>query len=245
MAIVAKVRSLLFQQLVVIPAMGDVAAHAIFRNWGMLVQERAALFGVALVAEIVDGVGFQALAAERSMRVMTIAAGNLAFLDRMVGLSAGFRLDIFVAGEAQLRLRHLQILGQAGVAGMAAVARKSDGLVLARLPKGKMLGITMTGKALCGLCCGISLLAESKSTGSFAAAFLQVGSHAGAVTSKAGASAVGAGNSSFGMAGFHEAGELVCMAVFTRLSTWRGGLGTVDKHPRAGQSDHPRDQGKH
>lgn len=94
-------------------------------------QEGTALFGMALIAELVDGVRLQALAAERSMRVMAIATGNLAFLEGMVGLSSGFRLDISVAGETKLRLGHLQTLGQAGVAGMAAVAGKSGGLVLA------------------------------------------------------------------------------------------------------------------
>ena len=59
------------------------------------------------------------------MRIMTITTGDLAFLKRMMGLSACLRFDIFVAGEAKLHLGHFQILGQAGVTGMAAVAGKA------------------------------------------------------------------------------------------------------------------------
>ena len=64
MAALAQKGGLLLQQLVVVTAVGGVTGQAVFRNRGMLMQERPALFSVALVAELVDGIAFQTLAAE-------------------------------------------------------------------------------------------------------------------------------------------------------------------------------------
>lgn len=241
MAALTEIRDLLAQQFVVVAAVDNVAVQAIFGNWGMLIHEGTAFFGVALVTEFVDGIGLQALFAHGSMRIMAIAAGNLAFLDGMVGLSARFGLDIFVAGEAKLSLGHLQILGQAGVAGVAVVAGKTGGEMLAGFPEGHRLGSAMTGEALGGFFLRGSFFVEGKGAGSLAAALFHVGSQFGAMTGDA-----DIGDASFGVARFHESGELVGMAVFTSFAAGVAGrLGAVDGHPCAEQGDHPRDQGKH
>lgn len=62
---------------------------------------------------------------------MAITTGDLAFLERVVGLPAGLGPDILVAGGAKLHLGHLKVLGQAGVPGMTVVTGKPGGDVLA------------------------------------------------------------------------------------------------------------------
>ena len=148
MATLAEFRGLLIHQFVVIAAVGVVAGQAVFRNRGMLMQEGAALFSMALVAEVINRVGLQAFFAKRSMRIMTTRAGNLAFFNGVMGLPAGFSLDIFVAGKAQLGLGHLQVFRQAGMAGMTTTAGKASGSVLAGFPEGHMLAAAVTAETL-------------------------------------------------------------------------------------------------
>lgn len=79
-----EVRSPFIQQFVVVATMGGMANQAVLRNRGMLIHEGPTFFGVTLVAELVDGISLQTLGVERSMRIMAIATGDLAFLDGVV-----------------------------------------------------------------------------------------------------------------------------------------------------------------
>lgn len=132
-------RNLLTQQFVVVAAVGRMAGHAVFLHRRMLVHVRAAFFGVAVVAELVDGVGLDHFGSEAAMGIMAIRAGDLALLDGVMRLAVCFRADIPVAGETEFGLGHLQVLAKIGMAGMATIAGQTSGFVLAALPESHML----------------------------------------------------------------------------------------------------------
>ena len=68
-----------------------VTAEAVFDHWGVLPEERPALFGVTLVTELIDAIGAQQRVRHRAVRRVTIAAGDLAFGQRHVGALAKLR----------------------------------------------------------------------------------------------------------------------------------------------------------
>lgn len=103
----------------------------------------------------------------------------------------------------------------------------------------------MTGKALGGLRFRLPFLIEGEGAGPLAAALFHVCRQIRTMAGEADTGAAGTGDGPLGVARFHETGDLLSMAIFTRLAVSIGGLGTVDGHSRTEQGDHPRDQGKH
>lgn len=122
MAALAEIRSFSGQEFGVVAAMGCMAGHAVFFHRRMFPHVGAAFVRVTFEAELVYAVRLDHLGAEAAVRIMAIGAGNLALLDGMVRLAIGLRTDILVAGKAEFRLGHLQVLGKIGVAGMTTVA---------------------------------------------------------------------------------------------------------------------------
>jgi len=80
-----------------------VAVETIFDDRGVLPEERTALFGVALVTELIDTIGTQKWVRGRAVWRVTIAAGDLAFEQRHVGALAKLCALLGVTGEAGLR----------------------------------------------------------------------------------------------------------------------------------------------
>lgn len=92
--------SCLHQQLVSIGAMRTVAIHAVLAHRGMLPEERPALFSVAGVADVVDGIGFQQLLSGASMWVVAIHTTHLALGYWHMRLLAELGALLLVAGLA-------------------------------------------------------------------------------------------------------------------------------------------------
>ena len=70
----------------------------------MVVQEWTTLFHVAFITGLVDAVLHQQLGASRAMRIMTIGADYLAFLDRVVRGPTYLSTLLFVTGVANVCL---------------------------------------------------------------------------------------------------------------------------------------------
>lgn len=105
MTLLADVRNLLHQQLVMVASMGAVTSQTVLFHWRVLIHVRASLFSVTFITEIIDRVGLQVLITERSMGVVTVGAGNLPFLNWMVRLSIRFRPDVLMTRKTEFVLR--------------------------------------------------------------------------------------------------------------------------------------------
>ena len=83
-----------------------VARSAAFRSdWRVFINKRACLFRMALYADGVAGdAASQFLLLEGAVGVVTIAAGHQPFINFMVERLRKCRLDVSVAGIAELRL---------------------------------------------------------------------------------------------------------------------------------------------
>jgi len=88
------------EELLVIRAMRIVASQAAFDDRGMLPEKWPALFGVALVTQLIHAVGQQKRPSCRSMRRVTIVAVDLAFEERHVGTLVELRALLRVTREA-------------------------------------------------------------------------------------------------------------------------------------------------
>ena len=83
-AVLAKVRHVLDQQLAVLTSVRIMASETIFLDGRMFPDKRTALVGVALIAKLVDVIGLEITVAQGSMRIMTIGAGHFPFYDRVM-----------------------------------------------------------------------------------------------------------------------------------------------------------------
>ena len=83
MALLAKEWRSGLQQVVAGGAVGRMAIRAVICDGAVFPQERAALFGMAGVAGLIDRCFDQQLRSDGSMRVVAIAAGHLAGIQRM------------------------------------------------------------------------------------------------------------------------------------------------------------------
>jgi hypothetical protein len=95
------------QKFVVVAAVGRVASGAILFHGGMLPHKRPSFFGMAPVAELVDGIAFHHLGSESAVLVMTVRTFHSSFADRVMGLLVFLKLDCAVADVAKFGLRGL------------------------------------------------------------------------------------------------------------------------------------------
>src|SRR6187551_1111802 len=102
-AILAQVRRMLVQDLVVRGAMRVVAARAVLLDRWVGEHERSALVGVAAQALVVDRCIAQHHGADGAMRIVAIGALDLAFDDRVVRRLQGLRTDVLVARATNFR----------------------------------------------------------------------------------------------------------------------------------------------
>ena len=120
-------------------AMRVVAGGTVLSDWLMLMHERPALFSVAGVAGVVDAVALDKLGTGRTVRVVAIGTGHLAFGNRMVRGFVHLATLLLVAGVAGFRLCDLvQGLVAVGVHLVATVAGNIGRLVLATGPQGTL-----------------------------------------------------------------------------------------------------------
>ena len=87
MAVLAELRRILDQKFGMVAAVRCMAVEAVFLDRRMFEHEGASLFGVTLIAQFVDRIGFDLIVAESTMRIVAIGACDQPFLDRMMGLS--------------------------------------------------------------------------------------------------------------------------------------------------------------
>ena len=111
----------------------------------MLLNKRPALFGVAGVAGVVDGIFGDQLGSGGTVNIVAIRTGHLALGNRMVGWLAKLGTLLLVAGVADLCLgRLLQHFVCFRVHLMATIAGDVGRLVLTALPKGLLVIIVVT-----------------------------------------------------------------------------------------------------
>ena len=147
MAVKAQERHLFLQQPRIRGAMRIMAVGAVFANRLVLPQIRAALVGVAAIAEVGDAHIPQHIGTGRTMGVVAIRADHLALANRVMRVLQGQRTLFGMAGEAHLRLRRLnqhRILGD--MDGVAADAGQIVDLMLASDPGG-MVAVLVAAQA--------------------------------------------------------------------------------------------------
>src|SRR5262245_31918368 len=83
-ALLTKVGTRPYEQLVVVRTMRLVTVDTTLANGRVLPEERPALFGVAGVADVVDGIGLQQRSRRRAVRVVAVDARHLALGQRHV-----------------------------------------------------------------------------------------------------------------------------------------------------------------
>ena len=130
-----------------IAPVGGMTKEAVFLHRRMGPHERTPLFGVALVAEIVNPVPFDHLVPETAVVIVAIRAFYFSFPDGMVGLSIFFRSDPGVADVAELRLLGLQVFAGHRMNGVTVIAGNGDGFVLAHVPEGQIAVVPVAGKS--------------------------------------------------------------------------------------------------
>ena len=91
------------QQLLVVRSVRVVAVQAAFHHGSVLPEERATLFRMTGVANLVHRVALQELGSGRTVRVVAIRAGQLSFPDRHVGgahaLGPTLRMALAAGGD--------------------------------------------------------------------------------------------------------------------------------------------------
>ena len=95
------------QEFVVVAAVGRVAIRAILFHRRMFPHKGASFFGVAPVAEFVDGVAFHHLGPESAMMVVAVRAFHPSFPDGVMGLLVFLGSDCAVADVAEFGLKGL------------------------------------------------------------------------------------------------------------------------------------------
>src|SRR5687767_5410478 len=101
-ALLTKVGTRPYQQLVMVGTMRLVTVDTTLADGRVFPEERPPLFGVAGVADVVDGIGVQQGTGGRAVRVVTVDAGHLAFGQRHVRTPAELGPLLFVTLEAGL-----------------------------------------------------------------------------------------------------------------------------------------------
>ena len=81
-----------------------MAVTAIFADGFVVMHERTAFFGMALVASINHCIALHQFWSDRAVRVMAIRAGNFTFQNRVMRRAVDLGALFFVAGEANFEL---------------------------------------------------------------------------------------------------------------------------------------------
>jgi len=102
---VADARHANFEELGIVAAVRFVAVGAVFDDWRVLPEERAATLGVATQTVFVGGALDELLGIGGAMRVVATGAGDFAFAIGHVGRALQLRAAHLMALQAQLRLR--------------------------------------------------------------------------------------------------------------------------------------------
>jgi len=154
-AILAQVRRVLVQELVVRGAMRVVAARAVLLDRWVGEHERSALVGVAAQALVVDRCIAQHHGADGAMRIVAIGALDLAFDDRVMRRLQGLRTDVLVARATDFRFVRTEgrlercdgRVARPPVDAVAVRARDVAQRMLARFPEGELPIRRMAGEA--------------------------------------------------------------------------------------------------
>ena len=88
MAALAKLRRFADQELGMIAAVRRMATQTILRNRSVLKHERSSFLSMTLVAQLIDGIGFNLFIAKGTMRIVTAGALDQPLFHRMMGYSA-------------------------------------------------------------------------------------------------------------------------------------------------------------
>ena len=149
MAGVAQERWPHFQHAVGDGAMRVMANGAVFGNRLVVVDERSAFLGMALVAGLDHAVSFHELWSDRAMRIVAIRTSDLAFEDRMTEGPLDFRALLLVAREADLGLGDLgeHLVSAGAMHGMAGGTDDIAGLVRAAFPVVALAVALVAGEA--------------------------------------------------------------------------------------------------
>jgi len=135
MAVVTQERHLFFQQTSILRTVRRMAVGAIFTHRLMFPQERAALLGMAVVANFRHAHFFEQLRSGGTVRIVAIRADHFTLANRVMRKLIAVRTLFGVTLEARVGL---SLLGQhrirGSVKGMAIHASDIVALVLASLP---------------------------------------------------------------------------------------------------------------
>jgi hypothetical protein len=101
-ALLTQVRTRPDEQLVMVGTMRLMTVETTFADRRVFPQERSPLFGVTRVANLVHGIEIQQGAGRRTVRVMAIDAGDLAFGQRHVRTPTEFGALLLVTLETRL-----------------------------------------------------------------------------------------------------------------------------------------------
>ncbi len=151
-----------------------MAIQAILLYRRVLVHVRTSFFRVAFIAEFIHRIGRQHFIVKRAMRVVTVTASDLAFLDGMVGLLVHHGFDVPVALKAHFGFFSFQQLISSPVGRMAIVTRNTLGFVFAVIPERLGLHHFMAGQAFCSLGFRVCILVECKYVHAASAAFFNM-----------------------------------------------------------------------
>lgn len=136
-ATLAKLRRTVGQELSMVAPMRGVAGFAVFFNRRMLPHERAALFRMAFVAQIVDGAAFDEFIPKAAVMIMAIRAFYFTFFDGVMRLLGNLAANAPMAGKTKFRLRRLQIHLFPRMNRMAVVTGDTGSLMSAHIPMGE------------------------------------------------------------------------------------------------------------
>ncbi len=145
MTVLTQPRSTLLEQRRVGGTVWRVAAAAVVGDRAMFPKERAALFGMAGVAGLVDGVLHQQLGTGGTVRIVAIRAGHFAGMYRVYRDALELRALGLVTAFANLRLRDLaenRIVRHVHL--VATAAREIMILMLAARPVHPFAGLVAT-----------------------------------------------------------------------------------------------------
>lgn len=122
-ALLTQVRTRPDEQLVMVGTMRLMTVETTFANRRVFPEERAPLFGVTRVTNLVHGIEIQKSAGRRAVRVVAVDAGHLAFGQRHVRTLAKLGALLLVTLETGLRdaLPGLETAGRQLLHGIVAI----------------------------------------------------------------------------------------------------------------------------
>jgi len=218
MTALAKLGDLADEELGMVAPVGGVAAQTVLFDRGVLPHVGPSLFGMALIAQIVEGIRLDHLGAESPVVIVAVRALQFPFANRMVGLLVLLRPDGAVADVAEVGLGGFQIFSGPRMHGVTVIAGNIEDFVLAQIPEGEIPGVSMAGKTLGGLGFGVGdFLTEDENPHPFLPAFFHMGG-ARAVAGLAGIlSCRAVGDPLFGVGGLQITLIVIIMASLADL----------------------------